>query len=274
MSNFTFHDISYAQGAYNMAADPNPVIAMKMSGFYYGSKVGYIDTQAASNYNNAVKYGKVPILYHFAGGGDPTKEAQYFIQACSPLANGDIYALDYELTASMNPPANPVAWCLQFVETVHQLTGAWPLFYTYASMLTEYDWSPVLQNCALWVADYAVSPDGTVPTNGHPYIIQQYTDSPIDTNASFISLDTLKKYAHGYQPPATTPPAPTPVPVPTPTPTPPSPTPEPTPAPTPPVVTPPVTPPVSPPTSDTPIVVKRSLLTKILNWLKLLISFK
>lgn len=216
MSYITFHDISYAQGLYNMSADPNPVIAMKMSGFYYGSKSGYLDTQAANNYNNAIKYGKVPLLYHFAGGANPVDEANYFVNAVSPLAKGDIYVLDYELTSTMNPPADPVSWCLQFMETVHGKTGVWPLLYTYASMLAEHDFSPVLQNCALWVADYAVSPDGTVPTQGHPYIIQQYTSTPIDTNALFIPLDTLKKYSYGYtpvtQPPTTTttlPPEPT-----------------------------------------------------------------
>ncbi len=198
--DFTFHDISKFQGVYNMAADTNPAIAMRMSGFYYGSKTGYLDSQAGNNYNNAIKTGKVPILYHFAGGGDPTVEANYFIQACSPLADGDIYALDYELTAAMSPPADPAGWCLTFAEQVHQLTGVWPLLYTYSSMLSEHDFTAVLQNCGLWVADYGVPPSGTVPTAGHSYIIQQYTDTPIDTNASFISLDTLKKYAHGYTP--------------------------------------------------------------------------
>lgn len=200
MSYTVFHDISYAQGAYNMAADKNPVIALKMSGFYYGSKTGYYDAQAATNYRNALKYGKVPILYHFAGGGDPIKEADYFVGAVSPLAKGDVYCLDYELTAAMNPPANPVQWCVQYCERVHQKTGVWPIFYTYASLLAEHDFTPVLLNCGLWVADYGVPPTATVPTRGHPYIIHQYTDKPLDTDALFISVATLKEYAYGYVP--------------------------------------------------------------------------
>lgn len=219
MSYITFHDISYAQGAYNMAADPNPVIALKMSGFYYGAKTGYLDTQAAHNYNNAVKAGKVPILYHFAGGADPVAEAEYFVAACSPLAEGDIYALDYELTETMNPPSDPVGWCAAFVNRVHEKTGVWPLFYTYAALLAAHDWSPVLQNCGLWIADYAVTPEGTVPTEGHPYIIHQYTSTPIDTNALFIPLETLKKY--GYHPMAAPQPTPAPAPAPAPAPVPP-----------------------------------------------------
>lgn len=237
----TFHDISYAQGAYKMDGDPSPVVFMKMSGFYYGSKVGYYDTQAARNYNNAIRLEKIPGLYHFAGGADPQAEADYFVGACSPLADGDILILDYELTSAMNPPANPVAWCTAFVERVHQRTGIWPLFYTYRSLLNSYDFSPVLANCGLWIADYGVPPEGTVNTQGHPYIIHQYQGSPLDTNALFTSLDTLRKYGyHAPQPapvptpPLPTPPEPTPIPDPIPTPVPtPEPTPEPTPDPVP-----------------------------------------
>lgn len=263
-----FHDISYAQGQYNMDADPAPLIFMKMSGFYYGSKVGYYDAQAARNYNNAVRLGKVPGLYHFAGGGDPVAEADFFIGACSPLAENDVLILDYELGADMNPPANPAAWCEAFVNRVHERTGVWPLFYTYSSMLRQYGFDAVLRNCGLWIADYTVSPDGTVNTGGRPYIAHQFQGSPIDTNALFISIETLKKY--GYHAPK---PAPVPVPVPVsqppkedphvpqPTPTPP---PEPVPAPTPeppkpenpPADTPttgePETPPQNTPSEETP----------------------
>jgi hypothetical protein len=277
MSNFIFHDISYAQGLYNMDADYNPVIAMKMSGAYYGSKVCYLDTQAARNYQNATRLHKTPILYHFAGGGDARAEAEYFFKAVSPLAEGDVYALDYELTANMNPPADPVAWCVTFAERFHELTGAWVIFYTFASMLTAYNWTPLLQNCALWVADYAVSPDGSVPDGGHPYIIQQYTDSPLDTNASFIDLETLKKYGYHVQTPQPTPtpspapePAPQPEPVPQPTPAPETP---PTPAPTEtPTTTEPV-PPVIVVHPPGPVVVttpKKSLLQRLIALLKLI----
>jgi len=259
-----FHDISYAQGAYNMDADPNPVIAMKMSGFFYGSKGGYLDAQAANNYNNAIRTGKVPILYHFAGGADPIVEADYFLAACAPYADGDIYCLDYELEDYMNPPADPANWCLQFCERVHEKTGTWPIFYTFAAMLQRYGFDAVLKNCALWIADYAVSPNDEVPTNGHPYIIHQYQGSPLDTDALFIDVETLKKY--GYHAPQ----APTPAPTPEPTP---APQPEPTPV-TPSVEQPQPTPaPVESPT-PTPVASKTlfdwisDLVSKVIAWLK------
>src|ERR1700756_714135 len=134
MSYITFHDISYAQGKYNMDADSSPIVEMKMSGFYYGSKLPYLDVQASNNYNNTIRLGKIPICYHFAGGANPVTEANYFINvACSPLADGDIYELDYELTDEMGPPADPDGWCRTFADRVKELTGAYPLFYVNTS---------------------------------------------------------------------------------------------------------------------------------------------
>jgi hypothetical protein len=280
MGYTTFHDVSEFQGAYNMAINHDAVIALRMSFAYYGSKKLALDAQAATNYRNAIRYNKIPLLYHFAGGGNPVGEADYFIGAVSPLAAGDIYVLDYELTTAMNPPANPVNWCLQFVERVHQRTGVWPILYTYASMLAEHDFTPVLRLCSLWVADYGVPPTGTVPTNGHPYIIHQFTDAPLDTNALFITLSTLRKYAYGYKPliapkPASSVPTPVPAPLnpdPTPAspPSPPSPQTDPAPTPQPPTETLPDLPPIPP--EETPVIVSTpptGWLRRLLDWLRI-----
>jgi hypothetical protein len=254
MSYVTFHDVSYANGKYNMDTDPSPVVEMKMSGFYYGSKQPYLDTQASTNYGNAIRTGKIPILYHYAGGADPVVEANYFINvACAPLAVGDIYELDYELTSVMNPPADPAAWCDAFVEQVKTLTGKYPLFYVNTSMLLQYGFQSVLSKCGLIIADYRYTPDQDIP-GVPPYIIHQYTDSPLDTNALFIPLDTLRLYGHSVS----TPVAPAPVELPVVTPVPVA-TPSPQPEPTPPVIVIPTPAPtvLTPPqvTPDTPIVV-------------------
>lgn len=238
MADIRFHDISQWQGNYDMDADQAPLIFFKMSGYYYGSKTGYYDPQAARNYNNAIRTGKLPGMYHFAGGGDPRQEAEFFVGACSPLADGDLLILDYELTAEMSPPADPSAWCLAFVERVRELTGKYPLFYTYYAMLKQHGFQAVLDRCGLWIAHYGVAPEDTI-ANCPNYIIHQYTSTPIDTNACFINLETLRKYAYSSVQPQPAPvpqplpaPQPTPVPVPAPTPTP-EPTPQPTPTPAP-----------------------------------------
>lgn len=232
MSYIPMIDISQWQGKWGGYSEP--VIAIKMGG---GDDGLYFDSQAAGNYNAASAAGKVIVGYWFAGGTDAVAEADKFIAAMSPLAENDILCLDWEVQH-----ADPVGWCLIFVNHVHEQTGVWPLIYMNTSTCTSHDWSPVFADCALWIADYRYTPDQDVPC-GHPYIIHQYTSTPIDRDAVFVSLDTLTKYGyHAAQPvpvpvPKPTPapaPAPAPAPTPTPEPTPtPTPTPKPTPAPTP-----------------------------------------
>jgi hypothetical protein len=247
MTDIRFHDISYAQGLYNMDADNAPIIFLRMSYYGYGDKTGHYDSQAAHNYQNAIRTGKLPGMYHFAGGGDPKQEAEFFVGACSPLADGDLLILDYELTASMSPPADPNAWCLTFVERVRELTGKYPLFYTYHALQQQYGFSEVLKRCGYWVAHYGIAPEADIP-NAPPYIIHQYQGAPLDTNACFIPVETLRRYAYDGVIPQPAPPThdptppvviindplpPKPIPEPTPTPDPtPTPLPEPTPPPT------------------------------------------
>lgn len=222
-----FKDISYAQGVYNMDGNPDPAVMMKMSGFYTGSKQPYYDAQAARNYNNAVAAGKVPMMYHFAGGADPVVEADWFVKACSPLAPGDIMALDWEIEHD-----NAEGWIRAFVEHVHAITGAWPWIYMDMDRANRYNMPDVWANCGFWCASPSFGFDATLPVK-IPQIAQQ---GPIvggvDTDAFFGTIEQLKKY--GYQ--GGPQPAPSPVPVPEPTPLPlpePEPTPEPTPEPVP-----------------------------------------
>jgi len=242
-------DISQWQGAINWPAVTAPIAIIKMSG---GDAGLYTDSQANANYYGAKAAGKALGMYHFAGGGNPVNEADFFIAACSPLDKDDVLILDWEIEH-----ADPVGWCLQFVNRVHDRTGVWPLFYTNGARVNQYDWSPVLSNCGLWIAWYGMDPEGTLPIH-YPYVMHQYTSSGsmpgvagrVDLDAWFGTLAQFKKY--GYQPtPAPTPdstPEPTPIPPPDPVPTP---TPEPTPNPDPspdPIPEPVPRPPSSPPT--------------------------
>jgi hypothetical protein len=240
-----FKDISYAQGAYNMDANNDPMIMMKMSGGDGVSQRLYFDIQASRNYNNAIRTGKLPFMYHFYGGGDPIAEADWFLRAVSPLAPGDGLAIDVERGTWWNPQTDPnaVAKVKAFVTHIHDVTGVWPWVYMNMSTANMYDWSSVLDKCGYWCAAPSFSFDDTLPVK-YPQIAQQGPIvNSVDTNAFFGTLDQLKKYT--YQAPV----APVPEPPVPPVVTPPVPTPEPTPIPEPPVVIPPTP---TPPNPDTP----------------------
>lgn len=218
MSYILFNDISQYQGNYDMN-DGNPAIAIKMSG---GDNGLYMDSQAANNYGHAVNAGKAVIGYHFAGGTDPIAEANYFLRAMAPLAENDIYALDWEVS---HP--DPVGWCTQFVNHIHDSIDVWPLVYMNMSTANAHDWSPVFNSCGYWCAAPSFSFDDTLPVK-YPQVAQQ---GPIvsghDTDAFFGTIDDLRKYGYHAQvpqpptPPTSTPPAPPPAPVPVPEPVPP-----------------------------------------------------
>jgi lysozyme len=213
-------DISQWQGTWQNWSEP--IIFMKVSG---GDAGVYYDSQATNNYNQAKANGKGIGMYHFAGAGDPVVEANFFIRACSPLAENDVLALDWEV---QHP--DPVGWCTAFVNTVHNKTGVWPLLYINLSTLRSFDWSPVLNNCGLWIAAWTNDPNVNVDTGGRPYVVHQYSGSPLDKDAVWLTMEQFNAYGYHAQPT----PAPEPQPEPTPNPEPtPAPAPEPTPAPTP-----------------------------------------
>lgn len=262
-------DISRYQGAWQDTGEP--IVMIKMSG---GDDGLYMDSNAAANYRGAVASGRAVGGYHFAGNGNAAAEATYFLQAMSPLCENDVYALDWELPVG-TPGA--VEWCQTFTQTVHDHIGVWPLIYMNFNTLNSYDWTPVLSNCGLWLADWAVSPDQNIPTL-HTYVMQQYSDGPnYDHDEWFGDVEEFKAY--GYHAPQT--PVPPPVVVSEPTPTPPAPNPVPSsPTPTPDPVLPQPTPPVnpSPPTSPAPAPVSsppapkppvaQPPLTRLLNFLR------
>lgn len=283
MSEVAFKDISApGQGVYNMAANGDQMIMIKMSGGDGVSTPLYFDTQAANNYNNAIRADKVPFGYHFYGGGDPVTEADFFLRAMSPLAEGDGMALDIESGTRWNPQTDSLAVSKvkAFVQHIHDMTGVWPWVYMNMSTANMYDWSPVFNNCGYWCAAPSYSFDATLPVK-YPQIAQQ---GPIvggvDTDMAFADLDTIKKYTYHAVNDPTKQPAPTPDPVPSPTPAPapapaPSPTPDPAPVPDPtptPDPTPAPTPEPSPaPSKPSPI---QSFITALVQWLKSLVGLK
>lgn len=214
-------DISQYQGAWQERDEP--IVMIKMSG---GDAGLYMDAQAASNYIEAVNSGKAVGGYHFIGWTlGATAEATYFMQAMSPVAENDVYALDIE---AIRIGVDPVSYVTDMVNTIHDHIGVYPLLYMNLSMLREYDWSALLQLCGLWLADWNNDPAGTIP-NIPTYVMQQYSDGPnYDHDEWFSTVERFKMC--GYHAPQNLP----------------------VPIPDPPIIPEPVVPPVVDPTPEVP----------------------
>jgi hypothetical protein len=281
MSYTTAKDISRYQGSWQDTGEP--IVFIKIGG---GDDGLYYDSAASSDWPAAVAAGKAVGGYWFGGGSQsPEAEAAFFLKGMAPLTEGDVYALDVEAALAGRPDV--VQWTTDFVNYVHDQIGVWCLVYMNLSTLNAHDWTPI-SNCGLWLADWAVSPDATIPTS-HVYVMQQYSDGPnYDHDAWFGTVDQFKAY--GYHAPVVAPaPEPTPAPEPPVAPTP-APVVEPVPAPTPtpiPVVTPsePTTttitvatpPPTVVTTPSIPVVVttpKTSFFRQLIDWLVKLFGIK
>lgn len=157
---------------------------------YYQNKVGALST--------GILFGS----YHFADGGDPKKEADYFVKNVGQMADYEILVLDWEIQH-----ADPVGWCKKWLARVNELVGFRPLIYINASTSKQFDWSPISKDNGLWVAQYGVN-NGQM--NGKPdigssfpwWVIWQYTSrgavpgiaGNVDLNTLSGDMDMLRKY--------------------------------------------------------------------------------
>lgn len=170
---------------------------------------------------NAARRLEIPHgFYHYPDGGDPKKEAAFFIANCE-RENGEGQSLDFEgVVLKAN---NPVQWALDWDNYVLAKTNNRPIDYMSGSVTERFDWSPVVKgNYGLWVADWGVdSPeDGAWPfwavwqtsDNGHVAGIS----GNVDTDNFNGSLAQLGQYFANVGSKVS--PLPTPKPAPKPTP--------------------------------------------------------
>lgn len=192
-------DISQWQGNWHDTGEP--IVVCKMSG---GDAGLYMDSKATENYEGAVASGRAVGGYHFIGWVmGAAQEASFFLRAMAPLAENDVYALDIE-NGQVAVPANAPAYVMEMVNYIHDRIGVWPLVYMNLSTLNAHDWSAVLANCGLWLADWAVSPNDNIPTT-HAYVMQQYADGPVyDRDEWFGTVEQFKKYGYHAATPAPT----------------------------------------------------------------------
>ena len=148
-----------------------------------------VDAMHDKHVADARNRGLVVGQYHYSDAGDPTTEAEYFI-AHAGLEPGEAIVLDAE--GVLTTRSNCVQWARAWLDHVVARTGAVGVLYASNSDLAARDWSPVTSKYHVWVARYGANP--TVP-----YLIWQYTDSPLDTNTSPQTKDQLRARFAGLQ---------------------------------------------------------------------------
>ena len=189
---------------------------------------GYMTSQA----NCVQRRGKSLGFYHYAGGGNATAEADYFVNTVRPYIGRAVLVLDWE--GYQNAAWGDSNWVRVFVNRVHARTGVWPLVYTSAAYLWQIP-TDVRNRCGLWVAQYAnnnATGYQTQPWNYGKYgeAMRQYASNgringyagPLDLNYFRGTHAQWNKYANPGNTTVTPTPAPTPQPQPAPQPSRPS----------------------------------------------------
>lgn len=121
----------------------------------------YVNPDCDRAYQGAKSSGKKVGVYHYASGGDPVAEANFFVDNVRGYVGEAILVLDYESYAS----TLGTWWAETWLDTVYNLTGVRPIIYMSNSVVNKYDWSNVRsKNYGLWNAGYY---DGYVTKYGY-----------------------------------------------------------------------------------------------------------
>lgn len=117
----------------------------------------YVSASCNAQYAAAKKAGKLLGLYHYAAGGDPVSEADYFIANIKNYVGESPLVLDWE--SGENSAWGSTSWARKFVDRVHALTGIWPLIYTGEEGAEQC--ASCAKDCGLWFAGYPYYPGTT-----------------------------------------------------------------------------------------------------------------
>lgn len=186
---------------------------------------GYVNPYCNADYQRAKHDNKPRGFYHYACGGDPRAEAEYFYNNTRGYVRDGIPCLDWE--SGGNAAWGNTSWCRQFVDRYHELTGVWPMIYIQASAITQA--ANCAKDCALWVAYYPTNEAGWA-NERYGYDAARYTigpwtavtmwqlgSTPIDCNVAYIDKKAWARIqgGSGTTPLPTNKPAAKPAPAPT-----------------------------------------------------------
>ena len=160
----------------------------------------YVNPKCNHQYNLARQEEKLTGLYHYAGGGNPVTEAQYFINSIKNYVGQSLLILDWE--QYQNPAWGNTNWARQFVDEVHRLTNVWPLIYVQENALNQV--ANCANDCGLWVAKYPsmhwhswTVPDMNISSGAFKQITGwQYTGDDRDRSIFYLNKEEWMKLAN------------------------------------------------------------------------------
>ena len=139
-------------------------------------------------------------LYHYAGGGNPVAEANYFLAHIQDKLGQAVLAVDWE--QYQNVAWGDTTWVRQFVDEIHRQTGIWPLIYVQESAIWQV--ANCVSDCGLWVAKYAsmdwhswTVPAMTVNTSPwQTYTLWQFAGDDEDRSIATVDREGWERLAN------------------------------------------------------------------------------
>ena len=161
----------------------------------------YVNPRCNHQWDLAGQLGKLRGLYHYAGGGNPEAEAQYFINNIKNYVGKSVLILDWE--SYQNASWGNTSWARRFVDEVHRLTNVWPLIYVQESALWQV--ANCASKCGVWVAKYAsmnwnswTLPDMSVSSGAFACLTGwQFTGGDMDRSIFYLDANAWNKIASG-----------------------------------------------------------------------------
>lgn len=198
---------SHQAGIVTGALDCDAVICKATEG------TGYVNPYCDEHYQSAKAAGKMLGVYHYASGGNPEAEAEFFINNVQGYLREAILVLDWE--SGDNAAWGDSSWVARFCAHIVALTGINPMIYVQRSAVGQ---CTGLGDYGIWLAeypDYAARGwgDYVEPNYSGEYAMHQYTSSgaisgwagPLDLSLFFGDATTWLAYAGATGQPVPTP---------------------------------------------------------------------
>lgn len=188
---------SHQAGIVTGALDCDAVICKATEG------TGYVNPYCDEHYQSAKAAGKLLGVYHYASGGNPEAEAEFFINNVQGYLHEAILVLDWE--SGDNAAWGDSSWVARFCAHIVALTGINPMIYVQRSAANQ---CVGLGDYGIWLAEYLDYAsrgwnDYTEPNYSGDYAMHQFTSSgaisgwsgPLDLSLFFGDANAWRAYA-------------------------------------------------------------------------------